>query len=92
MSSCSVHLVISGLVQGVGYRYFCYRAASRLKLTGGVKNNRDGTVEVEAEGERSLLEDLIKELKVGPFGASVRDMKIEWGKWTGKWDSFMVTG
>ena len=92
MSSCSVHLVINGLVQGVGYRYFCLRAASRLGLTGWARNRPDDTVEVEAEGDRSALEELIKELRIGPFSASVRDMKVNWGGLTGKFNSFTITG
>ena len=92
MSSGSVHLVISGLVQGVGYRYFCLRAASQLDLKGWARNNPNGTVEVVAEGDRAALEEFIKELKVGPFSASVRDMKIEWGKLSGEHNSFNITG
>ena len=92
MSRCSVRIRITGLIQGVGYRYFCYRTATSLGLVGEVKNNFDGSVEVEAHGERGQLEILIKELKVGPMVASVRDINLEWGEATDKFDSFDITG
>jgi acylphosphatase len=71
-------IVVSGLVQGVGFRWFVNRHAVRLGLKGFVRNNFDGTVLVEVEGDRSLVEELIKELKVGPRAAHVSDLKIEW--------------
>jgi len=92
VNDCSAHLLISGLVQGVGYRYFCLRAATRLGLTGWARNNPNGTVEVQAYGNRSAIEELIKELKVGPFSASVRDMKVDWGKFSEEFKSFTITG
>ena len=74
----AVHIVVEGLVQGVGYRWFAARRAEGLGLTGYVKNMYDGSVELEAQGERSLLEELIRDLKVGPRSAQVKNMKIEW--------------
>jgi acylphosphatase len=76
----AVHIIISGLVQGVGYRWYAVRRAEALGLTGFVRNAYDGTVEVEAHGDRSSLEDLIRDLKVGPRSAQVTDLKIEWRK------------
>ena len=71
-------IVVQGLVQGVGFRYFIYRHAARLGLAGYVRNLPRGDVEMEVHGERGLIEELIKEGKVGPRAAHVRDMKIEW--------------
>ena len=73
-----VHIIAAGLVQGVGYRWFVARHAERLGLSGYVRNLWDGTVEVEAEGEKALLEDLIRELRVGPRSARVTDLRVEW--------------
>lgn len=70
---------MEGLVQGVGYRWYAARRAEALGLKGFVKNLYDGTVEVEAEGDRSMLEELIQQLKVGPRSARVTNLKIEWG-------------
>jgi len=71
-------IIVRGLVQGVGFRYFVYRHASRLNLRGYVRNLRSGDVEIEVQGDRSLVEELIKEVKVGPRAAHVADLKIEW--------------
>ena len=71
-------IVVAGLVQGVGYRWFVAHHARQLGLAGSVRNLWDGTVEVEAEGERSMLEVLIRELRIGPRSARVTDLRIEW--------------
>jgi acylphosphatase len=74
----SVRIVVEGLVQGVGYRWYAARRAQALGVRGHVRNLYDGTVEVHASGDRSLLEELIRDLKIGPRSASVTDIKIEW--------------
>jgi acylphosphatase len=62
---------VSGMVQGVGYRYFAMRAAQRLGLSGYARNLPDGRVEVYAAGSASKLGELRNELEHGPQGASV---------------------
>ena len=73
-----VHIIVEGLVQGVGFRWYAARKAQALGLAGYVRNLYDGTVELEAEGDRSLLEELIGALKVGPRSAQVTDLRLEW--------------
>lgn len=90
MNESAVHLKIRGVVQGVGYRYFCYRTAVGLGLKGHARNLPDGSVLVEAEGGRAELEIFIKELKVGPMHASVTDIDVNWSEPQGKFDSFQV--
>lgn len=68
---------VSGMVQGVGYRYFVERVALRLTLKGYVRNLRDGRVEVYAVGPVQLLEALRAELTRGPAGASVTGVAAE---------------
>ena len=75
----TVHIIVEGLVQGVGYRWYAARRAQALGVRGYARNLYDGTVEVEASGDRSILEELIGELKVGPRSAHVTNMKIQWG-------------
>jgi acylphosphatase len=70
-----VHLVVSGLVQGVGFRMFIERSAKELHLAGWVRNLADGTVEIEAEGPESLIEELIKRAGTGPGRAQVRGIR-----------------
>lgn len=73
-----VHLIVSGLVQGVGFRYFVYRKALEYKLGGWVKNLATGEVEIMALGDRGLLETLIADVKVGNRSAIVRDLIVKW--------------
>ncbi|MCS6988241.1 MAG: acylphosphatase [Chloroherpetonaceae bacterium] len=70
-----LHAIANGRVQGVGYRWFVQRAAERLGVKGWVRNLPDGTVELEAEGDSEALDALVTELKKGPIGASVREVK-----------------
>lgn len=72
------HIIVRGLVQGVGFRWFVSRRANALGLSGFTRNLADGAVEIEAEGDRSLVEALIGEVRVGPRSAQVRDLIIEW--------------
>jgi len=63
--------LVSGVVQGVGFRFFARRAAQRLGLSGWVRNLADGRVETEAEGTPDLLDAYTRELSRGPAGAMV---------------------
>jgi len=85
-----VHITVQGLVQGVGFRYFVYRHASRLGLKGWVRNLYNSDVEIEAEGDRSMVEELIKEIKVGPRSAHVKDLKIEWQDFKNRYQAFEI--
>ncbi len=82
--------LVHGKVQGVYYRAFTFRVAKRLLVKGWVKNTRSGDVEVRAEGTRDGLEALLKELKVGPSGASVTKIDLKWSAYTGDFSSFDV--
>ncbi|MFD2925731.1 acylphosphatase [Halobacillus naozhouensis] len=59
-------IVVHGRVQGVGFRAATEQVASQYSLTGWVKNNPDGTVEIEAEGNEHELASFIKVIKKGP--------------------------
>lgn len=78
MNSVAAEMTIVGLVQGVGYRYFVLTRARELGLSGWVRNNRDGSVSVRAEGDRSLIEELIGQLRTGPPMARVTDLAVTW--------------
>lgn len=69
--------LISGMVQGVGFRYFAMRAAERLKVTGYAKNLPDGRVEVYAIGNKPSLTKFRAELERGPQGALVSSVSEE---------------
>ncbi len=67
--------LISGMVQGVGYRFFALRAAARHQVLGTVRNMPDGCVEVIAEGERDAMDEFKKDLATGPSMAEVTDIE-----------------
>ncbi|MBI3406529.1 MAG: acylphosphatase [Acidobacteria bacterium] len=69
--------LISGSVQGVGYRYFAQRAAQRLGVVGYVRNLIDGRVEAIAAGTAPQLAALRAELEHGPRFATVSDVAEE---------------
>jgi acylphosphatase len=66
-----LRLVISGRVQGVGFRWFAREQARELQLRGWVRNRPDGSVEVEAEGDTGSIARLVDRLRIGPPGANV---------------------
>ena len=81
---------VSGMVQGVGFRYFTERVAREIGLVGYVRNCRDGSVEVVAEGEREALRHLLRYLKRGPAGARVERVEETWGDHTGRFSAFTI--
>jgi acylphosphatase len=90
MNDSSAHIVVSGLVQGVGYRYFVSRRAEELGLTGYVRNLPDGRVEIHACGDKGRIADLVAVLRVGPRASGVRDVAIEWVKSGEAFDRFEI--
>jgi acylphosphatase len=87
----AVHIMVHGNVQGVGFRYFTQRNASRLGVVGWVKNRYDGTVEIRAEGRKPALQQLINRVQEGPSHAHVTKVDVNWQEPTGKFSQFGVT-
>ena len=69
--------VVSGRVQGVGFRYFAVDAARREGLHGFVRNNEDGTVEAIAEGEASAVERFERAMRRGPSRSRVEHVMVD---------------
>ena len=69
--------IVSGSVQGVGFRWFVLQQARRLGLGGFARNCEDGTVEVVASGEDAALTRLERALRTGPDLATVSDVLSE---------------
>lgn len=84
------HIIVKGSVQGVGFRWFVEREAEKLGLNGYVKNLFSGDVETEVEGERGLIEELIKKLKVGNRMSRVTDVQIKWLDFEDKFKVFQI--
>lgn len=72
-----LHLVVSGLVQGVGFRWYARERARGLGLAGWIRNREDGTVEAEAEGPQEALRSFVESLKAYPV-AHVEDVEERW--------------
>ncbi len=72
--------LVSGRVQGVGYRAFVRQKARELGLSGYAENLPDGRVEVVAEGEEEDLKLLLHFLKRGPRLAEVAGVEVQWGE------------
>jgi len=86
-----VHIIVSGMVQGVGYRFFVQRHARHLGLGGWVKNLPSGEVEIMAEGNRSRIEILIKSLRTGNPYATVRNLQVNWEDFQNQFTGFDIT-
>ena len=78
-----ISIKVSGRVQGVYYRASTHEEAQRLGLKGFVKNEPDGSVYIEAEGDDALLSDLVAWCKQGPPAARVTNVEIQEGTWKG---------
>ena len=83
-------IIVAGLVQGVGFRYFVVREAEKLKLNGYVKNLYSGEVLAVVEGPGGMINELFKQMKMGPMRASVRKHKIEWSETKNEFKGFDV--
>lgn len=75
--------LVSGTVQGVGYRRYVQRHARDLNLSGSAENLLDGRVEVVAEGSEADLERLLHWLRRGPPHARVEDVQTQYSEATG---------
>lgn len=85
------HIIVSGVVQGVGYRFFVQRYARHLGICGWVRNLMSGEVEILAEGSRSKIEIFIKTLRTGNPYATVRNIQVDWKEFQGKFTGFDIT-
>lgn len=85
-----LHAYITGLVQGVGFRYYVIQVAKEYHLKGWVRNLYDGRVEVLAEGPHDDLNRLLGDLRRGPISANVTDVDYEITNARGEFDGFYV--
>ncbi|MDE2025872.1 MAG: acylphosphatase [Patescibacteria group bacterium] len=85
-----VHLLITGFVQGVGYRKFVRHEARKRGITGWVRNLKDGSVEALAVGIEVQLKELIAECYKGPFLSQVDNIHEEWEEEHETFEEFSV--
>ncbi len=74
------HVLISGFVQGVGYRQFVKLNARNLELKGFVTNLPDRRVEAVFEGEKESIEKMIEQCRKGPFLSEVENIDVNWSE------------
>lgn len=84
-------IIVNGMVQGVGFRYFVLRHAENLNLKGYTKNLFTGEVLTEVEGEESMINEFIKQLKIGPVRAHVTNCFVEWSDFKNEFKRFEVS-
>jgi acylphosphatase len=82
--------IVTGQVQGVGFRMWAQRRARALGLVGYARNLDDGSVEVVGEGARATLEDFLSVLRRGPESAEVRAVQVTWRACAGVSDRFEI--
>jgi len=82
------HAFVTGVVQGVGFRYFVVDAAAEVRVVGWVRNLRDGRVELVAEGSRTAVQVLLTQVRRGPRGGRVDQVEEAWGQATGEFRRF----
>ena len=82
--------LVSGRVQGVGFRFFTQDIARREGVMGVVRNLSDGRVEIVAEGDDQSLERLEAAIRHGPSHARVEDVEVESVPPTGRYAGFAV--
>lgn len=73
-AQAGVHLLVSGRVQGVGFRYFVQQAADALGVAGWVRNLGDGRVEAVLLGEAEAVQHVLDQIGRGPRGARVDEV------------------
>ncbi len=85
-----VHLIVRGRVQGVYFRASTRDRARQLGLSGWVRNRRDGSVEILAEGDTACLEQFVVWCHGGPPGAVITDLDVEWQEASGEFSGFVI--
>lgn len=77
MPNVQKHLIISGKVQGVGFRYWLQTSADQKEIFGWTRNLKSGQVEALLVGEKIIVDKLIRECKLGPPNSEVKNIEID---------------
>ena len=73
----SLSIKVYGKVQGVGFRFYTQKTAREMAVKGFVKNERDGSVYIEAEAEDNIIKTFIEWVKKGPEWARVDEINVQ---------------
>ncbi|MGC2235411.1 MAG: acylphosphatase [Pyrinomonadaceae bacterium] len=82
--------IISGIVQGVGFRFFTQRSAARHQVRGYVRNLEDGRVEALAEGSAKAVQEFLEDITAGPGYAKVEDIEETVLEPSGLYSAFLI--
>ncbi len=84
------HILVSGRVQGVAFRYYARNLAYQLGMRGWIKNLANGQVELVVEGSKNSVKEMIEWCKQGPRMAQVEDVEVDWLPCSGQYVDFQV--
>lgn len=84
------HIFIEGRVQGVGFRHFTRKTATKNDVNGWVKNLNDGRVEAVFEGPKEKVQSVIEACKEGPPISNVTNMEVDWEDSKAEFEQFRV--
>lgn len=84
------HVIVSGRVQGVYYRYATREEAAMRGIRGWVRNLPDGRVEAVFEGEKEIVDQMIDFCQCGPANAKVSSVEVTWEEYTGEFKDFFI--
>ncbi len=87
----AAHILVDGIVQGVGFRWFALNLANKHGLVGWVRNRWRGDVEIFVEGDRQVIENFIQVIREGPKYGRVDSVDIRWKTASGKYKIFNIT-
>ncbi len=90
MNRRRIHVLYTGRVQGVGFRYQAKSAAAGFEVTGIVRNLPDGRVELIAEGDQTELEEFRQAIRDSGVGPMIRSEVVEWSTATREFRGFEI--
>jgi acylphosphatase len=90
LSISRIHILLTGHVQGVGFRAYVQQKASTRLISGWVRNLGDDTVELTAEGSRDMLDALLADVQKGPPGSRVYETQFTWEQPSGEFNGFRI--
>ena len=83
-------IIVKGIVQGVCFRYYTKLKAEELKINGWVRNKKDGSVEIVAQGQKSSLDAFINWCRQGPSNAKVKEIEVKEEDFSERLDGFYI--
>ena len=90
MTQTAKHIIFTGRVQGVGFRFTAFNIANRCQLTGIVRNMFDGTVEMTVQGRAGDIDNCIRDIK-DSFASYIADTRIEQVPFNDSYKDFKIT-